>query len=375
MVNLTKFAKISTLALSFSPLVSHAASRYQDQTTTFIFEQKNLKSGMKLPVKDSIEILKMPKDIVSKRLREGTGQSVIEPLTVTVRVEREKIASIANSLATEGNARSLEDYLVKKAQVTPATDESPSHKSIAIDQSAKDLLKVEAISELYQKPHHNLIVEGDSLSEDKPLKAQLIREVSPFLSVKMRDKIAKKINNKSDLDTNKDLLPDFARKMVKKFIPFRGPNCFHAALSFQSPKFTSSSLINVKEEYGYHRAMINYDELWKTLNELFYEVSPEKSALVYGDMLVFFDVPMGKETLPNDEIDFRWIRHTATYLFNGYTFSKGSKSSNTPYAVRTVQDEWKTWAKFTKNLGVKVYRRAPRTVSHLPPMDQIDWLY
>jgi hypothetical protein len=355
--------------------VSIAATRHHAVPTTFIFEQKDLKPGLVLPVTDQVELIKLPEEIIQKRLLEGTATSVVEPLTVTVGVEDEKIAAIAKSLASDGNSKSFEVYLKRKALVTPATDESPNHKSIVIDPNVKDLIKPEAISNLYAKPHHNLTVSGDLLKDEPAVKAELLRQVTPFFTKAERDKLKRKIKRGLDIDGNSDLLPDFARRMVRKFIPFRGPNCFHAALTFQSPKFTSSSLINIKEEQGYHRAMINYDELWKSLNEMFYEVTPDKSNLAYGDMVVFFDVPMGKETLGTDDIDFRWIRHTATYLFNGYTFSKGSKSSNTPYAVRTVSEEWRTWERFTKNLGVKVYRRSPRATSNTPPPDQFDWLY
>ncbi len=369
------FVKMLSPWLACSSSGALAASRHHTAQTTFIFEQKDLKPGMILPVTDLVESLKLPEDIIQKRLLEGTSTSVVEPLTVTVGVEDEKIMAVANSLATEGNSESLAEYMKKRAAVTPATDESPNHKSIVIESKVKDFIKPDAISNLYAKPHHNLLISGDTVKEDKSLKLQLLREVSPFFTKAEKDRLKRKLDRGLDLDGNKDLLPDFARRMVKKFIPFRGPNCFHAALTFQSPKFTSSSMINIKEEQGYHRAMINYDELWKSLNELFYEVTPDKSKLAYGDMLVFFEVPLGKESLAIDDIDFRWIRHTATYLYNGYTFSKGSKSSNTPYAVRTVAEEWRTWQRFTKNLGVKIYRRSPRATSNVPPMDQLDWLY
>ena len=181
------------------------------------------------------------------------------------------------------------------------------------------------------------------------------------------------VSDSIDVDTL--LLPEFARKMVKKFTIYRGPNCFHAALAFQSPQLTSSSLINVKKESGYHRAMINYDELWRVLSENFYEVNPDKLPLKYGDMLVFFDVPEEQADDLDKPVDFRWIRHTATYLFGGYTFSKGSKSPNTPYTVRTIGEEWKTWKRYTENLGVKVFRRSQKTVKLAPPMDLTDWIY
>lgn len=119
--------------------------------------------------------------------------------------------------------------------------------------------------------------------------------------------------------------------------------------------------------------MINYDELWRVLNRNFYEINPDKTPLKYGDMVVFMDVP--PEFEETGVVSFRWIRHTATYLFNHYTFSKGSKSPNSPYTVRTLSEEWKTWKKFTSNLGVKVFRRSIKRVKNQPPKDLVDWIY
>jgi len=200
-----------------------------------------------------------------------------------------------------------------------------------------------------------------------------MKQIRPFFGKSHRNKLMKKIRRGKPIKVSKHLLPNFAKKMIKKYIVYRGPNCFHAALAFHSPKLTSSSLINVKKEKGYHRAMINYDELWRAINHNFYEVKPDEQPLKYGDMLVFFDVPEdGEDTHP---INFKWIRHTATYLFGGYTFSKGSKSPNTPYTVRTLSEEWSTWKKFTKNLGIKVFRRAKHKVTRKPPKELVDWIY
>ena len=117
--------------------------------------------------------------------------------------------------------------------------------------------------------------------------------------------------------------------------------------------------------------MINYDELWRAINRHFYEVDLKRSDLKYGDMLVFFSMPLNL----NETINFRWIRHTATYLLNEYTFSKGSKSPNTPYTIKTLQEEWNTWKRYTPNLGVRVYRRAQNKVKKTPPVDRVDWIY
>ena len=173
------------------------------------------------------------------------------------------------------------------------------------------------------------------------------------------------------MSVDKDLLPSFPRKVVRRFVIYRGPNCFHASLAFHDRTLTRSNFFNVTREKGYHRAMINYDELWRILSSNFYQADHRASKIQYGDILVFFDIPEE----PRKVINFRWIRHTATYLFNGYTFSKGSKSADTPYTVKTLKEEWKTWSKISKNLAVKIFRRSTKRVKKRPPKDLTDWIY
>ena len=117
--------------------------------------------------------------------------------------------------------------------------------------------------------------------------------------------------------------------------------------------------------------MINYDELWRAINSYFYEVDVRKAKLKYGDLIVFFNIPKDNPETTN----FRWIRHTATYLFDDYTFSKGSKSPNSPYTVKTLGEEWKTWDNYTSKLGVKIYRRNKQRLEKNPPADSSDWIY
>ena len=198
-----------------------------------------------------------------------------------------------------------------------------------------------------------------------------MKQLEPFFSERKRRKIFSKIEKGKDLILHRDLLPKFAKKMVKKYSIYRGPNCFHAALAFHDQRLPKSKKVNIKQEKGYHRAMINYDELWRAINRHFYEVDPGKSELKYGDMLVFFNLPQGNF----DGVNFRWIRHTSTYLFDKYTFSKGSKSPNTPYAINTIEQEWHSWANYTKRLGVKVYRRSTEKTMKSTPKDLTDWVF
>ena len=88
-------------------------------------------------------------------------------------------------------------------------------------------------------------------------------------------------------------------------------------------------------------------------------------------MVLFFDTPSPATAF----VDFRSLRHAATYLVGGYAFAKGSKSANSPYLIRPLIDEWSTWTKFTERLGVKVYRRNLKHVKNGAPWEPKDWMY
>ena len=200
----------------------------------------------------------------------------------------------------------------------------------------------------------------------------MLRELKYFFPASDLKKIKKKITKSPSLIVDRDLLPEFAAKMVKRYTIFRGPNCFHAVLAFQDPAFPKSVFMNVKKEPGYHRAMINHDELWRVLKENFYEVYPHTSKLNFGDIIVFFKIPEDdNEIFPS----YRWLKHTAVYLFNNYTFSKGSKSSNSPYTVKTLKEEWRVWKKILQNPAIKVFRRASHNLNKKFTANLKDWLY
>ena len=119
------------------------------------------------------------------------------------------------------------------------------------------------------RSHHNVKILTKSLNKDESLRKSFLGQIKFFLEAKQRIRSARKLKKNRNLLVHRDVLPRFARKMAKKFVIFRGPNCFHAALAFHDQGLTRSEAVNVKEEKGYHRAMINYDELWRAINRHF----------------------------------------------------------------------------------------------------------
>jgi hypothetical protein len=374
------FPPILRLGLAFALVLPAPASLAASNLNPlprlpFLFDVTTLTTTMALPVTERIETVRMTEQQMRQRVARAPTDETVEPLTLILNDDDNEIAQTAAKVAKPGREAELARRLKATVHDGKPTRPGAGAKTVVLDIPDLQLIDKDAFADLYSRTHHKLTISTATLHRDPGQRAEFMRQIAPFFKKKERHRLQAKIMKGEDIDVDTELLPEFARKMVGKFIIYRGPNCFHAALAFHGPQMTSSSLINVKEETGYHRAMINYDELWRVLGRNFYEINPDKQPLKYGDMLVFFDVPQDAEGDLDRPVEFRWIRHTATYLFGGYTFSKGSKSPNTPYTVRTLAEEWKTWKRYTTNLGVKVFRRAQVAVSVRPPVDLADWMY
>ena len=356
------------------PQPADAVTQYperNERNQKFVMVRSELKASLTPAVRDKVERIAIPVDKLKLRVQKGGASSIIDPVGLMVPRDLAGITELARQLALPGNDRALAEMFATKVKhaATKTTD-----KNVKIDLDTRDLLMISPLQlgMMRAKIHHRVTVNSsrlDQTTEGKELTSQL----TGYLSKDQWNKVTAKLQREEDLDVDTDLLPTFARRMVGKYVLVRGPNCFHAALAFQSPKFTHSPFIKVKLEEGYHRAMINYDVLWRIIGRAFYEVDTSKYPLKYGDLIVFFDVP--KTRSASAPVNFHWIRHASTYLFGPYTFSKGSKFPDTPYSVKTLDEEWGVWRQISQNLGVKVYRRSQKIGSDRLPEDQIDWIY
>ena len=347
-----------------------AITQYKKSPIPFTTSLSDLKTSLYLPVEDKKEQISIPVKKLKIRAIKSKKDERVDPVQVYIPTSDRGIAAITKKLAKQGDERSAEIILRQKK----AKFSKPNQKKISIDLSEEDLrhFDLKAISNFMARSHHTVHINTKLLNQYPAVRSKFLQQIKPFFSKKNRQEIIQKFKTNSRLSLENDLLPKFARNMVKKFLVFRGPNCFHAALAFHDRDLTRSPAVNVKREPGYHEAMINYDELWRAINKHFYEVDPKKSALKYGDMLVFFAI---NQSSINQPVNFRSIRHAATYLFGQYTFSKGSKSPNTPYTIKTLVEEWQTWQRYTHNLGLRVYRRNSPSIDEPAPSDLIDWIY
>lgn len=346
-----------------------AVTQYRSQPPTFIHDPSEMRTSISLPGSAKIEKLNVPTKMIRTRTKRAEKDERIEPIGIYVAKDEKSLDQLARQLAQRGKEKQLHDLFLEKLRKKGPTNETKV--KIILTEDALPLINMDALSKLLSKTHHNVAVNGAEIFKNMNLRKELFAQIKPFFSKNDRQTLWNKMKQGEVIHVDEELLPAFAEKMVKRYIPYRGPNCFHASLSFHGQKLSGSPLVNVKEEKGYHNAMINYDELWRVINSHFYEVNPKESPLKYGDMIVFFSVPKN-ESAP---IKYNWIRHTATYLFGPYTFSKGSKSPDTPYSVKTLTEEWETWRTYTDNLGLKIYRRNSQKMKKVPPIDLTDWIY
>lgn len=334
------------------------------------YNVSQLRSDLSIPTTTKSRTVSVPKRQINARLDRHSTDNRIEPVQLTVSLDEDKILDLAGKISRPQSKLQVANYLTKNypnSETIPGT----SLRLVNLDKAIYGQILPEALVNLFSKRHHEVSISSAYLKSDAKVRRELIHQLEPFLSRSEVDTVARKISQGQNLRLDKDLLPAFAKKRVGRHTIFKGPNCFHAALAFQSDALASSSLVNIRQEPGYHRNMVNYDELWRILQLSFYEVNPSKSPLQYGDMIVFFETSEQSK----GPIDFKTLRHAATYLLGGYVFSKGSKSANSPYVVSTLDEEWQTWTKYTKKLGLKVFRRSLKNVTKSPSVDPVDWAY
>ncbi|MBC7659598.1 MAG: hypothetical protein H7249_07805 [Chitinophagaceae bacterium] len=354
-----------TFLIGSMPLM--AVTDYPTADIPFTKDLSEFKASLTPSVQDEMEKITIPIKKIKLRINNPKHDETIETVSINVPRSETGLAQFVEKLASPGKAEELGNVLLTRIKKA-----GPSNKdSVKIELMPKDVpfINFKALAKDLAKENHVVTVNTHELTTNG-MWDNLKEQLSYLLSKEQMAKINKKVRNGADLSLDEDLLPPFSKRMAGKFIVYRGPNCFHASLAFYDQQLPKSPEVNIKEEEGYHRSMINYDELWRVINGQFYEVNPKHNALKYGDLLVFFQAPEGA----SKNVNFKWIRHTSVYLLGPYTYSKGSKSPSTPYSVKTLAEEWNTWKGMVPNLSMKVYRRDANAEVKLP-QERDDWIY
>lgn len=335
-----------------------------NNSNNFLYKLSNLKTSLNISIIEYLRNAYLPSNIIAFRIKNYEKNPIVEPITIYFKnyIELKNITErIANS---DKNKDILYKLLLTGAEKTKSNTLKTTLNAMTLN-----YLNLDNLSKYFAYQYYDIAIPTNQFFQRPHNKKVLLKQLDMFLSAHKIKLIKQKLQFKNQLLLKEDLLPDFPLKVIGKYSPYKGPNCFHAALGFNDYKLIKSNFVNIIEEKNYHRAMINNDELWILLSKEFYEVKGKDINLKYGDMIVFFDLP----TTPQ-EISYKFIKHATTYLFGPYTFSKASKYSDTPYVINTLQKEWSIWKKLTTKLGLKVYRKINKNLSKIPPPDLNDWL-
>lgn len=386
-----KFACVTLVGSAFCP---PAMAR------NFAVELDTLKPSLVLPLTTRDEDVAPTFEQVRKRVEASQVDPRVEPLYLSVPVDDDERAAFALNLARAKKYRSLTALMdkeverVQRQQARPAGNNNANpNNAISLNQNDDrtrfvrivmrpdllDLLSPQVVTTRLKRKHVDVVIDSTRLLSQPESFTGLLTQLAPFNPAADLKKLADKMRMGVPVDVDAEILPAGARRAVKTFEFYRGPNCFMTALAFQYPRMVRSQMVNIRAEENHHEVMINNDELWRVLQSSFYEVDPDRTELKFGDMLVFFQLPGRGKIPPDSEISYRWLKHATTYLFNGLVYSKGSKSPNSPYVVAHLREEWKGWQKHLANsggvLGVKVFRKPLKSATSRPPKSLDDWMY
>lgn len=341
-----------------------------------------IKSSIKLPVQARTHRLTIPTSYLLTRAQNYQLDERIEPVYVNLKApfKQSENAFVKAYARSPKHALSLLQYLRQKPagilRQRKRHVQAISSQKIILNRQALDLINLEKFRQKYRTQSYDLSIETkqDKSFASSSSARMLLEQTKVFLDSRTWSRLQSKIREGRPIKVSQDLLPPFARKVIQRYSLYRGPNCFHTAMAFQEEAMLTMSHTNLRQEVRHHHLMINHDELWHILNWYFYEINPLNTPLNYGDVIVFFDVPTQRK--PTPPAKYGWIVHASAYLFEGYVFSKGSKSPNTPYSIKTLAGEWQGWSRRTSNLAVKVFRRSFKDIRRKSPVvSRSSWLY
>ena len=322
----------------------------------------------------------LPQKTLKRRITSYLQNNIVDPFYLYLPIDKNKFNKFIKKIAKHKRKQELINLLRKKKNIlhlktSDSTNNSIKFKKIILDKHLLPLINLKMIND-YQYTHHRVDVDAKSLYKDRYLYRKFLNQVSYYLSKKRKLNLKFLIKNHINLNLDQDILPSFAKKKIGSFSLYRGSNCFRTALDFQNQMFSRSIYFNIKKEKGHHKDMINYDELSKIIKTHFYEIYPLKTSLEFGDILLFLDSSKMLGSKEFTHMQYRSIRHATTYLFNGLTFSKGSKSANTTYTVNLLLQEWKKWRGYVQDkLIIKAFRRRFNRAIKRPGKQLVDWIY
>ena len=219
--------------------------RHKDQ---YIKNVDDFRPSVVLPVNEKTENIFISEKKLRKRISLSKKKDSIEPLTMTIRPKTSIFRKIAKRIAKKKNVEKVVELFQSKIISSKVYHRDNSKRVFQFEKQDFKWIDFKMYGKFFGQSHRNLKILPDRNEFTQLNLKRLARQLDPYLEKWERKKIQTKFKGFNSISVDNFLLPTFARKMVKKYTIYRGPNCFHSALAFNNINIPRSSSINVKDE-------------------------------------------------------------------------------------------------------------------------------
>ena len=192
--------------------------------------------------------IQVSKKKLFKRMTRSKVNETIEPLNIYVDRKGKDIFKHAEFLADKGHIHSLAKLFKEEHPNAKPLRGDSDKVALTITENMMRHIDVRKMMRRFRQKHYSLELNSRELKASPMHYRSFFEELSPFLRERQIDIIKKKVKRDENVPLDEYLLTDFARKMVGKYILYRGPNCFHASLAFHHLKFARSPFLNINQE-------------------------------------------------------------------------------------------------------------------------------
>src|SRR5690606_19079205 len=147
-------------------------------------------------------------------------------LNVMIGPEDHQLIGLAERIAKVGKEEDLIKYLRAAYKNAEPVKEGSPNKSVNITKEGFVFVNPDAFVDLYAKPHRNLTLDLEKLRDTPRMRRKLMKQIQGYFTDDEYKRIQQQVRFGKSASIENLLLPDFARKMVGKYVTYRGPNCF-----------------------------------------------------------------------------------------------------------------------------------------------------
>lgn len=359
---LYKLIRLVTIFLLFAQYANATVARTDDFLLLNISKQnqidemtplQTISHPLSMIISDNLELdyyVKPQKVILSKedivwRYKNRKYPYMAPPVTLSVK------ANNYSDLCSKIAKANSKDELCKLLLKNDISKSSTSKYVVTISPKTLPLIKENLINSQYSYPSYELFIDLEKLKFNNV--TNFLKFFSPFIDeTQLFAKIQKLLKDGQKTISLKDLVfPRFAKENYNSFSHFHGPNCFHAALSFNQYGVENNYSINYKIESKLNYNFINNYEFFNALHTYYRKIDYKKERMKFGDVITFYSMKISP-----DGSNYKSFKHGSVYIGNGYIYTKGSKFSRHPYRIARFVEDYNYWSKKQGPIGMFVFR-------------------